>query len=378
VVPIPYGEKGPRSKGWQDVTFEQSLEASYQEKICECFLPNGGNLGLIVGPPSADLVDVDIDQDEWVEPFLEANPKLRVTLRRRGKRGCGLMARMDGPYPVGRWDLKLTDGTKFGEWRAGGGHQSVVYGRHPETAADGQPIDYKILVAKRPLRMKFEEIIWPDWVARPLPWEKAAAAGPQSSASPNRQDDIADLDKRIRAYMATMPEAVSGQHGHDATFKVACTLIQGWALSVDEARPYLHAYNALCKPPWSDKELEHKLADAIKEPPARPYGFLRFSEPKNRVTRRNAKSAQTDEESGRTPEENEEFEINWEEISSNSSGGSHSAAARCAFSVRIDFRGLLRLCRHANSGRGLLHYWRNSASNGRAVAAECLDTLGQR
>jgi hypothetical protein len=47
---------------------------------------------------------------------------------------------------------------------------------------------------------------------------------------------------------------------------------------VDEARPYLQSYNLLCQPPWSDKDLEHKLADAVKAPLTKSYGFLRFSE----------------------------------------------------------------------------------------------------
>jgi hypothetical protein len=272
VVPIPYGEKGPRTNGWQSVSFEQSLEPAYQQRICDCFSPNGGNLGLIVGPSSDNLVDLDIDAALSVEPFLDANSLLQATLRRCGKRGCGIMFRIEGDYPIGRWDMKLTNGSKFGEWRGGGGHQSVIFGRHPETTDDGQPIDYKIVVVRQPIRIRFDQIIWPHWIARPLPWEKASAARPNG-----QYDADADLDKRIRAYIATMPAAVSGQRGHDATFKVACVLIQGWALSVDEAWLYLRAYNALCKPPWSDKELEHKLADAVKAPLNRSYGVLRNS-----------------------------------------------------------------------------------------------------
>jgi hypothetical protein len=151
VVPIPYGEKGPRDKEWQNVTFDQSLDPTYQNRIYECFR-RGGNLGILLGPGSYNLVDIDIDLDERVEPFLDVNPKLRETFRRKGKRGCGLLIRIVGQYPIGRWDLKLTNGAKFGEWRAGGGHQSVVFGRHPETNGGGKPIDYKVLIAKHRLR----------------------------------------------------------------------------------------------------------------------------------------------------------------------------------------------------------------------------------
>jgi hypothetical protein len=334
VVPIPYGEKGPRTKGWQDVTFEQSSEPNYQEKIYECFRPQGGNLGLIVGPPSADLVDVDIDSDECVEPFLEVNPKLRVTLRRRGKRGCGLMVRMDGPYPVGSWKLKMTDGSEFGEWRAGGGHQSVIFGRHPETTPDGRPIDYQIVVAKRPIRIKFEEIVWPEWLARPLPWEKPTAPSPTPGSGIKADPD---LDKRIRTYMATMPIAISGQRGHDATFKAAITLVQGWGLSLDEARPYFEAYNALCQPPWSSKELEHKLSDAIKAPLQRSYGFLRNSEsPKMRNSRLHLSEYLPEGNEGNAEQK---IEIEWKTGAnpSNPSGGNTQKAPFPLGSIFEDF-----------------------------------------
>jgi hypothetical protein len=62
---------------------------------------------------------------------------------------------MDGPYPIGKWDLKTVDGDKFGEWRGGGGHQSVFYGLHPDLDAAGQPIYYQIVVFKGPIRIRF-------------------------------------------------------------------------------------------------------------------------------------------------------------------------------------------------------------------------------
>jgi hypothetical protein len=79
VVPIPYGEKGPRDKEWQNVTFDQSLDPTYQDRIYECFT-RGGNLGILLGPASYNLIDIDIDLDERVEPFLEVNPKLQLQL----------------------------------------------------------------------------------------------------------------------------------------------------------------------------------------------------------------------------------------------------------------------------------------------------------
>jgi hypothetical protein len=52
LVPIPAGEKGPRTAGWQDRNFEPDD------------FPPGGNVGLILGPRSGEVVDVDLDCSE--------------------------------------------------------------------------------------------------------------------------------------------------------------------------------------------------------------------------------------------------------------------------------------------------------------------------
>jgi hypothetical protein len=72
------------------------------------------------------------------------------------------------------------------------------------------------------------------------------------------------LAKRITAYIGKIPEAVSGSGGHIQTFYVAKILIHGFGLTETEAFPFIKEYSARCAPPWSDKELKHKLASARK------------------------------------------------------------------------------------------------------------------
>ena len=74
------------------------------------------------------------------------------------------------------------------------------------------------------------------------------------------------IDERARRWVAKMPAAVSGQNGHAATFHVACVLVQGFGLAVQEALPILSEYNARCMPPWNERELLHKLDGAEKAP----------------------------------------------------------------------------------------------------------------
>ena len=84
------------------------------------------------------------------------------------------------------------------------------------------------------------------------------------------------VDIRIEHYLAKCPAAISGQHGHDQTFKVACALVWGFALPADRALLYLEIYNEKCRPRWSASELEHKITSALKTPPrGKPVGYLR-------------------------------------------------------------------------------------------------------
>ncbi len=74
-----------------------------------------------------------------------------------------------------------------------------------------------------------------------------------------------------------MPIAVQGENGSAATFAAACVLVVGFGLSIEEALPLLGQYSDRCQPPWSDKELLHKLEDAAKKAGEEPemVGHLR-------------------------------------------------------------------------------------------------------
>jgi putative DNA primase/helicase len=80
-----------------------------------------------------------------------------------------------------------------------------------------------------------------------------------------------DVAERARKYIAKIPPAISGQHGHDATFHVACVLVQGFALDREPALELLREWNTNCEPPWSDWELEHKIDSALEQPGERGY-----------------------------------------------------------------------------------------------------------
>jgi hypothetical protein len=82
------------------------------------------------------------------------------------------------------------------------------------------------------------------------------------------------LRERIERYIDACPPAICGQRGHDQTFCVACVLVQGFDLSPHDAFAFLDRYNQRCEPPWSERELLHKLADADRAPSYKPRGYL--------------------------------------------------------------------------------------------------------
>lgn len=82
-----------------------------------------------------------------------------------------------------------------------------------------------------------------------------------------RLPDAADGARRVgrcRAYLAKCPPAVAGQRGHDTTWHAA-NMANRFGLSKDEALELMTWYSgAKCSPPWSEKEIRHKVDDAYR------------------------------------------------------------------------------------------------------------------
>jgi len=69
---------------------------------------------------------------------------------------------------------------------------------------------------------------------------------------------------RAKSYLDKMPGAVAGDRGHDVTFTAACCVVR-FGLSEADQWTLLSEYNLRCSPPWSERELRHKLADAQRK-----------------------------------------------------------------------------------------------------------------
>lgn len=92
----------------------------------------------------------------------------------------------------------------------------------------------------------------------------------------NSEDAVVE---RARKYIAKLPPAVAGEGGHNACFRAACVLAIDFGLSESAVIGLLREFNQTCQPPWSERELMHKVQSAFKQPG--PRNRLRNERPEN-------------------------------------------------------------------------------------------------
>src|SRR5215469_11179633 len=71
------------------------------------------------------------------------------------------------------------------------------------------------------------------------------------------------LSERITKYLDLCEPAIAGQRGHDRTFAVAAKLTWGFGLNVEQAYPFMLAFNTRCQPWWRERDLRRKLEQAL-------------------------------------------------------------------------------------------------------------------
>jgi len=155
LLPIAKGQKGPRLAGWQKLTLEASRHPRHQ-----ALLAGATNIGVLLGPASGHLVDIDCDTDLAVQQFLEANLALcSATVQTVGRRGRHFFFRMRGPYPQRICRFEPAGEPHIGEWRGGGGAQTVVAGVHPSGCL------YRVIHGGPVLEIDFSQLRWPlGWI----------------------------------------------------------------------------------------------------------------------------------------------------------------------------------------------------------------------
>jgi len=268
VIPVPAGKKIPVLKGWTDL------------RLSDADLPmhfNGkGNIGVLLGEPSGWLVDVDLD---CVEAVLLAPQFLPPTGAMTGRPG----------KPASHW-WYVCEGAKtrkhqdpvskkmIVEFRSTGAQTVVGPSIHPSgepyDPLDGEPAVTDAAELAACVAALAEAVIKARHgdppPARPTPTlERAPTTGPPSADA---------VLRRAEAYLDRISPAISGSGGHSQTYAAATAMVHGFGLDAETAFHLLaDRFNPRCQPPWSEKELRHKVEDAATKPHERPFGWLRDS-----------------------------------------------------------------------------------------------------
>lgn len=155
MVPVPSGTKRPVMKGWTELTLSAMSDPAHLRKL------EHGNVGVLMGQPSAGLCSIDCDSEDFLQAVLQVNCCLENSLVTCGQRGGNIWIRCQGQYPDRVAHLKDTRGNQLGEFRSTGG-QTIVCGIHPS----GQP--YRMVHRAPPVRTRYSQIRWPPGVIPPI------------------------------------------------------------------------------------------------------------------------------------------------------------------------------------------------------------------
>jgi len=258
VFPCTPGGKAPITKhGCKDATTDANrIEAWWKRH------PNA-NIGLAT--TGLLVVDVDGAENPWLGDQPERQQELaRAALSFTPNGGRHHVFRQPAGRAWGNTSGKLAPKV---DTRANGGYIGA-----PPSVVDG-----KLYRWADGAELASSPVDLPE----PPPWLAAVLDNGRMAKQPNVPTSTAtappdDLERRALAYLDAMPPAISGQGGHSAAYAAATAMVHGFGLAPDRAMALLLAhYNPRCLPPWSEKELRHKVEDAASKPHDRPLGWLR-------------------------------------------------------------------------------------------------------
>lgn len=220
--------------------------------VCDRVKSEFSGLGFVFAG-DGDLFGVDldgcIDTDGTIADWACEIISLFKTYCEFSPSGSGVHLFGRGRLPDGKGRNRKVDQPRTGDKVPG----VEVYDRGRYFTVTGQRIGDVVEIADCQSALNcFLEIYWPTSKPTPIPIQTEPRNG------------SLDIRERARRYIATMPPAVTGQGGHNATFRVACVLVLGFNLSIEDAAGLFQEWNANCQPPWSDRDLMHKLVDAAK------------------------------------------------------------------------------------------------------------------
>jgi hypothetical protein len=223
------------------------------------FLANPqANVGLCMGPASGLIgLDVDGPEGEALLVQLSGGELPHTTEFTTPNGGRRLLYKLDGEHDPPSRSYKGTSG-KEALRIMGRGTQTVMPPSKLEVGGEERPYEWRD-------GHKVNPAPWPSWLKDLTAQPALPTTAVTFSFPPPMTAAGWDGVQRARAYLDACEPAVSHQGGHPRTFKMANKLVSGFDLDRETALALLMEWNQRCQPPWSLKELEHKVDDALKQ-----------------------------------------------------------------------------------------------------------------
>ena len=211
------------------------------------------------------------------------NLGLRMGTQRDGR--CLICIDVDDPLAFAKWEDLLGELPPTLTQRTGSGGQHFIFVwpgelEAPTTGTNGLPkgVDVRcergqIVAAPSVHKSGGTYEVIHDIEPQPLPRRWAEALEPKDepiAALPVPQ--VANPSQQLQDclnYTARMAPSIQGSNGSRACFDVALKCVE-FALSQQDAMHVMLVFNQRCQPPWSKRELEHKVKQAYTKGKAKP------------------------------------------------------------------------------------------------------------
>lgn len=261
IIPVPYKQKGPIIPNWQHVRVTDSNFDKYFSSRKQT------NVGVLLGEPSGNLVDIDLDCPEAIELAAQFLPQRARCFGRKSKRKSHWVYRTTEALPSKQFYDPDT-GEMLLEFRSTG-LQTVFPG---SVHASGEPIDWEsqnefAVVDGADLFSAAGNLANAILIGRgqqARDWSAVPVCEPEPSLPPDDLPTLAKRKARARKYALKTPGAISGQGGHAKTFILAQALRRGFGLPEEDALELMREYNERCEPRWKEHELRYKLDSAAR------------------------------------------------------------------------------------------------------------------
>jgi putative DNA primase/helicase len=265
-VAIKPGEKAPIGKSWGST---RPTERSIREMF-KRFAKAG--VGLMLGP-EAGIVDIECDGPEGETSLAKLlGGEIVITLGWSSARGPHQVFRYDSRLArYGKSIIKLPELPGL-EIRIGGDGKQLQSNCPPTIGDDDRPREWNATRVVADLPEAVFRFLDAALAAELKPAEGRAKPETDGRANRNQSLGCPDAESRAIAYLDRCEPAISGQNGHSSCFKAACKVGPGFDLDSETAFQLLRDhYSPRCQPPWSEKELRHKIDDAYKKEPRRGW-----------------------------------------------------------------------------------------------------------